>query len=727
MSNSKTLGNLTQTVANDYKVAITAISNIQKRLSSPRYSDEQKQKLIYKFEDIMNSLAGVISNSQDQDLIKTIQDGCAIVVQQVTELELVIFLNDSLLPKTVGQEVATRKLIAKKLYPKTETRQVTDVSFDPITGKSSVKDTDGTPINGGTSGLSGTGVSSVSPGSITKPKGSGAAGKPKQPGETASSQISAAAADAAADEQLTNVAKNINISDDIDAAAAVLSGLLDIDELDKLSDAASLGAEAGQNISDSVFQAGAAGINAINPTNIPTSTSLLSNQNIDSGAAKPSAITTTTPSPTAPDSIELSPEDISYSNPFFGTDISLADQEIDPNFDAMDAEMIASAQSYANTPATQIGEEHPSVLPKDLLEIISKFGENGNTFEEDLGNILFKNPIRDVILQSKSNLLYYSENNFANLNAAMPNVSANVAFTTEYNNLKSAIGGSDGLSGTVSYFDALLEHTDRISGLKVEDNNELASARDDSPTHDVVVNDITSGVDTIIASFSANKIRSAQYYIQASAGIEQQLTYLSVIHDGGIVYVRKNDLNYSIDPYVEYKCNVSNGIVNIIANSTIANTGFVLHGTRLKLGKEIEINPNMTHYKIVGNAKKINGYYQTDEDYITRQTSSMFIGPNVSAINDVISKMIGFVASPTFTNLSLSNQKDYINSQTNTINTNKIAMKNSIQSDMAEFDKINNRLAALEIAVLESGVYEDSNSRKILNLVLKDNVRESIQ
>lgn len=719
MSNSKTLGNLTQTVANDYKIAITAISNIQKRLSSTRYSNEQKQKLIYKFEDIMNSLVGVISNSQDQDLIKTIQDGCAVVIKQVTELQLVIFLNDSLIPKTVGQEVATRKLIAKKLYPKTETRQVTDVSFDPITGKSSVTDTDGTPINGGTSGLSGTGVSSVSPGSTTKPKGSGAAGKPKKPnGETA----------VVAGEQPITTIEGIDITDDIGVASAVLSGILDVDDADKFTEISNTElAKDQQSIEDSVFQAGAAGINAINPTNIPTSTSLLANQNIDPGEAKPATVTSLSPSPTAPDSMELSPEELSYDNPLFGTDISLSDQEIDPNFDAMDAEMIAAAQSYANTPATQIGEEYPSVIPKDLLEILSEFGENGNTFEEDLANILFKNPIRDIILQAKSSLLYYSENNFANLNAAMPNVSANVQFTTEYNNLKSAIGGSDGLSGTVSYFDALLEHTDRISGLKVENNNELASPRDDSPTHDLVVNDITSGVDTIIASFSANKIRSAQYYIQASAGIEQQLTYLSVIHDGGLVYVRKNDLNYSIDPYVEYKCNVSNGMVNIIANTTVANTGFVLHGTRLKLGKEIEINPNMTHYKIVGNAKKINGFYQTNDDYITRQTSSMFVGPNVSAIEETINKTIQYTGSAQFNNLSLSSQKDYINSQANTINTNKIAMKSSIQSDMAEFDKINNRLAALEIAVLESAVYENDNSKKILDLVLKDNVRESIQ
>lgn len=699
---SKTLGTITQTVAGDSKVALAAISNIQKRLSSPRYSMEQKQQLIYKFEDILNSLAGTIGSISDKETVTAIQNGCAEVVDQVTKLELNIFLDNSLLPKSIGEEVSTRNIIAKKLYPKTESRTISDVFFDPITGDTKVKGPEGETITGGTTGISGTGASSVSSGSISKPIGEGLAGIP---------------------EKFTQI-ETVTGIDEIDTAAAVLSGAVDILADGTIITPTATTTPQKDQTKTKIFQAGTSGINAINPTNLPTSTSLLSNQKIDPSAAQPTAATSSI-SP-APSTIELAPENISYTNPLFGSDISVSAKEIDPNFDELDVEAKAAADSFANTPATKMGETLPLIIPKPLLNILEDFGEDGNSYESEVSQKLNKNPIRETITKAQSSLLYYSENNFANLDSAMIVVDSDPSLATEYSNFKSSIGGGDGLSGAASYFDALLEHTDRISGLKVENNNELAEKRDDS-TEYTVLNDITSGTDVIITSFNTKKVRSAVYYIQASAGIEQQLTNLSVIHDGGVVYVRNTNINYSIDPYVTYKCNVDNETVNLIANTILSNTSIILTGNKIKLAQAIKTNPNMTNYKILGNAKKLNEFYQTDKDYITPQTSSMSSGSAVSIIQESITKTIEYTQGFQFSALSLQAKKDYLNAQANTINTNKSSIKESIESDLVEFDTQSKKVAALEYGVLISTVYEQKNCKALLDVILKENVRESIQ
>jgi len=82
-----------------------------------------------------------------------------------------------------------------------------------------------------------------------------------------------------------------------------------------------------------------------------------------------------------------------------------------------------------------------------------------------------QNPIATQLASVKDKVGGLASGNFAGLNAALPSISTDPNLTAQYDKLKLAIGGSDGLSGAVAQVNKFQDHTDRLSGLKLSSDS----------------------------------------------------------------------------------------------------------------------------------------------------------------------------------------------------------------------------------------------------------------
>ena len=80
-------------------------------------------------------------------------------------------------------------------------------------------------------------------------------------------------------------------------------------------------------------------------------------------------------------------------------------------------------------------------------------------------SLLSNNPLEGVISTASAKLDSLTSAGFAGLAAAVPGVSGDPALSAQYDKLKLALGGADGLSGAMAQIKKFKEHTDRLSGL----------------------------------------------------------------------------------------------------------------------------------------------------------------------------------------------------------------------------------------------------------------------
>lgn len=79
--------------------------------------------------------------------------------------------------------------------------------------------------------------------------------------------------------------------------------------------------------------------------------------------------------------------------------------------------------------------------------------------------LLSKNPLAEVIESASGKIDELTTNGFAALDTKLSDIASNPALETQYNKLKLALGGPDGLSGASAQIKKFKEHTDRLSGL----------------------------------------------------------------------------------------------------------------------------------------------------------------------------------------------------------------------------------------------------------------------
>ena len=86
--------------------------------------------------------------------------------------------------------------------------------------------------------------------------------------------------------------------------------------------------------------------------------------------------------------------------------------------------------------------------------------------------LLSKNPLQGVIDTAGSRITDLTSGGFAGLDSAVPSVASNPALAEQYDKLKQALGGADGISGANAQVKKFKEHTDRLSGLLPSSDSE---------------------------------------------------------------------------------------------------------------------------------------------------------------------------------------------------------------------------------------------------------------
>lgn len=409
--------------------------------------------------------------------------------------------------------------------------------------------------------------------------------------------------------------------------------------------------------------------------------------------------------------------------------ISTAEETLntDPAIELAGLTAAIMGDAFNETPLSLLGQEETSLIPKGLLQIVKDATSNANTtYQQDVCSLVDAN-LTSVLSNTISTISYYSSTNYAQLDSALAVIAADVNLTTQYQELKNAIAGSDGLSGTLAYSKAFEEHIHRLSGCLVEEGHRFAEESGESGTVNLVYNDLPQSVMTSILSFDATKYRSAKYFIQGTSGSEHQMTEYSVIHDNAIVYGREVNTTYTIDPFITFSASFSGTNVNVTATSTLSNTNLVIYGIKLKTAKSANSYNDMSQQRILENHRILKTYYSDSVDYISMQSGSLSNSTPIYELSRTINELIPRLTGQYFTSLSIANKQDELSSVANTINTNGAALQSLMDTDHNNFVMLSKRVELLNTAFSWSDSYTDWSAKPYLIRTLTANVVENLE
>ena len=402
----------------------------------------------------------------------------------------------------------------------------------------------------------------------------------------------------------------------------------------------------------------------------------------------------------------------------------IADDVVDEAFDVVDA-ITYAPDTYASE---QVNEPWTPMVSNALVELALTAASNANGLQAGLATFS-RNPLETIIEDSRDLLLYYTEGNYANLNVALTGVASNPNLNSAYKLLRESIGGSDGLSGCVAQLDEFRIHTDRLSGLYLDNESPESEPTNDSITEDLTLYGLNGGP-TEIFSFSARKFRSAKYLIQATSADEDRghtVTELFILHDNHHPYTREVVAMYSNEPFVTYSTQLADGEIRVLANTSAPNTDFVIHGTRLQISRAAKSYANVSQTKILEHHIQLSTYLNDDVDYVRYQSGALYNPKVVAEISREIRDLLIQLRSSDFLGLSDAAQAAGINVWANTISTRANTIQNSIDSDWEAYQECRKKSEALQIAFSLASGYEQPNANTTLQSTLNSITKTAIE
>lgn len=419
-------------------------------------------------------------------------------------------------------------------------------------------------------------------------------------------------------------------------------------------------------------------------------------------------------------SIETLPPDPNTSEPLvLGID---SEDEIDPLFDELDSEPVVEET------LAEIQTETTPYITQSLIDLSLTAAANANGLQAGL-TTFSRNPIAHLTTSTKALLIYFTENNYANLNAALSIVSSDSNLASQYKALREAIGGPDGLSGCVSQIDFFEDHTDRLSGLVLDTSSPNDQQDNDSTDEYIYVYDF-SGSNTVIFSFDSRYFRSAKYMIQATAGAldrGHQATELYILHDNFHAYTREIAAMYTQDPFITYTTRLLNGRVEVLASTTAANTDFVIHGQKLRIARQAKSYGEMSQTRIIEQHELLSSYLNDGVDYVAKISGSLQKGYLVANLDREFRDMLIYMSSPVFTGLSTGSKQAGLLQMANTLMQRAEDLQTAIDTDYEEFVQARKNTEALDIAYNLSAAFQDATSKTTMNSTLNSATINAIE
>jgi len=400
------------------------------------------------------------------------------------------------------------------------------------------------------------------------------------------------------------------------------------------------------------------------------------------------------------------------------------DTVVDPVFAEVDA-IVYAPQTFASE---QVNEPYTPMVSNALVQLALTAAANANGLQAGL-TTFSHNPLETIIEDSRDLLIYYTENNYANLNVALSGIATNPALNSSYKLLRESIGGSDGLSGCVAQLDEFRIHTDRLAGLYLESDSPNAEETNDSVTEDRLLYG-TSGANNKIFSFNARKFRSAKYLIQATAADADrghQVNELYILHDNHHAYTREIAAMYTQDPYVTYTTRLLNGNIEVFATTTADNTDFVIHGTRLQIARSGRSYANVSQNKIIEHHTMLSTYLNDGVDYIRLQCASLYNPAVIGNISRELRDLLIQLRSTDFLGQSDVAQSIGVNAWATVISTRANTIQAQIESDYSQFVTARKKSESLQIAYNLAAAYEQPNANTTLQSTLNTVTKDAIE
>lgn len=412
-------------------------------------------------------------------------------------------------------------------------------------------------------------------------------------------------------------------------------------------------------------------------------------------------------------------EDI-IEDSFTVTTITEQEDVIDPVFAEMDAEKIEDAE-----PLATIQTKTTVYLPDEVLTM----GLEAASYDslEDGLITLSHNPLDNLISGAVATISYYTENNFANLDIVLSSISSNVNLAIEYETYKNVLGGADGLSGCVSQLNVFREHTDRLSGIKLDSESPEYENDHDSSHEYLNLSDYSAGSHTLI-SFEASKYRSAKYLIQASANATtgHQLTEIHVLHDNQQAYISNTSPLYSVALFCTYSVQLNDSNVEILVSTTADNTYFVISGTKLKIASQANAYDEISQTKIIQNHDILSAYLDDGVDYIVAQSGSIQNGYLIANLARDFVDSVAILSGTEWQSLSLLNKQSSILDFADMLKVRRKEIQDSIDNDYSNFKAYRRKAEALDIGYNLTIAYTGKSSNTIPELTLNNETKTAI-
>jgi hypothetical protein len=361
----------------------------------------------------------------------------------------------------------------------------------------------------------------------------------------------------------------------------------------------------------------------------------------------------------------------------------------------------------------------------DLSSIARSVATDSGGLQSGLSQISV-NPLSNFLTQTKGSLSTLTASNYSGLDSTLPDVASDPALSTEYAELKTSLGGSDGLSGAISQIDAYQLHTDRLSGVTLSSESDYSTEEESGTYYEYATIANNNTWETAI-EFNARRYRSAKYFIQGTANNEHQTSEVFLIHDNNRVYVREVDLIYTQDPFIQFTGSLSDNVVRVMANTEFQNTSLVIYGIRLEVASNAESQSVISQDKILASARAMKGFYGEDgNNYVQLQSNSIFNTVPLTTIDYHIREMSRKINSNEFNVLSTAQKQAYLRDYANTINSSANALQNSIDSDIAAYNDVSKKIEAASVLATINTNYSDPESKALLNLTLQPSVKSKL-
>lgn len=386
------------------------------------------------------------------------------------------------------------------------------------------------------------------------------------------------------------------------------------------------------------------------------------------------------------------------------------------------------AQTVAEPTLAELQNETTPYLKNGVVELSKVAASNANGLQAGL-TTFSHNPLATLIEDTKALLLYYTSDNYANLNVALSGVSSDNNLSTQYKALREAIGGADGLAGCVAQIDFFREHTDRLSGLILDVNSPNDVVDNDSTDEYLNVNDVSGGP-TVIFSFDARYFRSAKYMVQATAAAldrGHQTNELYILHDNHHAYTRELTSIYTQDPFVTFTTRLLNNRVEVLANTTASNTDFVIHGVKLRIARAAQSYGEMSQTKIIEQHTLLQSYLNDGVDYVALQSGSLLKGYLVANLSREFRDMLVNFSSSEFLAQSTGAKQTQITAMVETIKSRRTDLQTSIETDYNNFVAVRRLAESLDIAYNLSAAYTNTVANTIPTQTLNTAMIQAIE